>query len=166
MISESVQQGLNDQIKHELYSAYVYLSVSAYCDRVGLPGFAHWMRLQHDEELVHALKIFDFISDRNGKVALQAIDAPPTEFGSPLEIVEKALEHEQRVTGLINNLYDLAHRENDYATQAMLQWFVTEQVEEEKNAGILVDRVKMAGDNRSALLMLDMELGRRTPEPE
>ena len=161
MIKQSIQDALNDQIKHELYSAYVYLSVSAYCDRKGLPGFAHWMRAQSNEELEHAMKIFDFISDRGGVVKLQALDGPATEFGSPLEIAEKALEHELRVTGQINKLYELSVKEQDYATQALMQWFVTEQVEEEKNANLLIDQLKMAGDNRSALLMLDMELGKR-----
>jgi len=162
MINEAVQNALNDQIKHELYSAYVYLAVSAYCERHGLPGFAHWMRMQSNEEQVHAMKIFDFISDRGGVVKLQAIDAPATDYGSPLDIAKKALEHEQRVTGQINKLYELAVKEHDYATQALMSWFVTEQVEEEKNATLLIDQLEMAGDNRSAILMLDMELGKRT----
>jgi ferritin len=161
MLKQKVQDALNEQIKHELYSAYVYLAVAAYCDRQSLSGFAHWMREQSKEELGHALKIFDFISDRGGTVQLQAVDKPPVDYGTPLQVAEKALEHEKRVTGLIERLYELAVKENDYATQAMLQWFIEEQVEEEKNAGHLVDRVKMAGDDRATLLMLDMELGRR-----
>ena len=161
MIKPSVQKALNDQIKHELSSAYVYLAVSAYCDRKGLPGFAHWMRAQSKEEMEHAMKIFDFISDRGGVVQLQTVEGPAADFGSPVDIAEKALHHEQKVTGYINDLYALALKEDDYATQALMQWFVTEQVEEEKNANLLIDQLKMAGDNRSALLMLDMELGKR-----
>jgi ferritin len=161
MLKQKVQDALNEQIKHELYSSYVYLAVSAYCDRQGLVGFAHWMREQSKEELGHALKIVDFINDRGGTVQLQALDKPPTDYGSPLQVAEKALEHERRVTGLIERLYELAGKENDYATQTMLHWFIEEQVEEEKNALILIDRIKMAGDDRAALLMLDMELGRR-----
>lgn len=165
-MNEKVLNALNDQIKHELYSAYVYLSVSAYCERLSLPGFAHWMRLQSQEEVAHAMKLFDYINDRGGMVTLQTIDAPATEFGSAQAIAEKALEHERRVTGLIERLYGLAVQEGDYATQALMQWFITEQVEEEKNAGLLVDQLKMVGENRSALLMLDMELGKRQPEAE
>jgi ferritin len=161
MLKQSIQDALNDQIKHEFYSAYVYLSVSAYCDRKGLPGFAHWMRAQSQEEMEHAMKIFDFIGDRGGVIKLQALDKPASDFGSPLEIAEKTLENEQRVTAQIDKLYELAVKEHDYATQALMQWFVTEQVEEEKNANLLIDQLKMAGDNRSALLMLDMELGKR-----
>jgi ferritin len=164
MLTDSVQDALNEQIKNELYSAYVYLSVSAYCERLGLTGFAHWMRMQSQEELGHAMKFFDFINDRGGKVELRAIDQPATDFGTPLDIARKALEHEQKVTGMISRLYETAAKESDYATQSMLQWFLTEQVEEEKNATILVDQLQMAGDNRSALLMLDMELGKRGGE--
>jgi len=166
MIKQSVQDALNEQIKNELYSAYVYLSVSAYCDANGLPGFARWMRMQSQEEVGHAMKFFDFVNDRGGRVILKGVDQPPSEFGSPLDIAEKTLEHERKVTGMIERLYELAAQENDHATQAMLQWFLTEQVEEEKNASILIDQLKMAGDNRSALLMLDMELGKRQPEQE
>ena|SRR5688500_10638994 len=161
MLKQKVQDALNEQIKHEMYSSYVYLAVSAYCERQGLTGFAHWMREQSKEELGHALKILDFISDRGGTVQLQALDKPPVDYGSTLQVAEKALEHERRVTGYIEHLYELAVKENDYATQAMLQWFIEEQIEEEKNATLLIDRIKMAGDDRAALLMLDMELGRR-----
>ena len=165
-MNEKVLNALNEQIKHELYSAYVYLAVSGYCERMSLPGFAHWMRLQSQEEVAHAMKIFDFINDRGGAVKLQTIDAPAADFGSAQSIAEKALEHERKVTGLIERLYGLAVQEGDYATQALMQWFVTEQVEEEKNAGLLVDQLKMVGDNRPALLLLDMELGKRQPESE
>src|SRR5262249_11068339 len=114
----------------------------------------------------HAMRLFHFILDRNGRVVLQAIDKPPVEFKSPLDVMEKTLEHERRVTGMIERLYELAVKENDYATQAELQWFITEQVEEEKNASTIFEQLKMIGDNRSALLMLDMELGKRGVGPE
>ena len=161
MLKQKVQDALNDQIKHELYSAYVYLAVSAYCQTISLPGFAHWFLLQSAEERDHAMKIYDFILDRGGHVKLQAIEAPPSEYGTPLQIAEKGLEHEKRVTGLIEKLYELAVNEGDYPAQVMLQWFINEQVEEEKNAQLLIDQLKMVGDNRAALLMLDMELGKR-----
>lgn len=160
-MNQTVQDALNEQIKHELHSAYVYLAASAYCERINLPGFAHWMRVQSREEVEHAMKIFDFVNDRGGKVELQSIDAPGTEFGTPLQIAQKALEHERKVTGLIERLYALSRDQNDAPTQVLMQWFVTEQVEEEKNAGLLAERLKMIGDNPAALLMLDMELARR-----
>jgi ferritin len=163
-MNQKVLDALNEQIKHEFYSSHVYLSVAAYCELAGLPGFAHWFRVQAGEEHEHAMKIYDFILDRGAKVRLHPIDAPPTDFGSPLQIVEKALEHEQRVTGLIHSLYDLAVKEGDQPAQVMLQWFVTEQVEEEKNATLLVDQLRMVGDNRAALLMLDMEMAKRVGE--
>ena len=164
MMKKNVLEALNEQIKHEFYSSYVYLSVAAHCEVVGLPGFAHWFRLQADEERAHAMKIYDFVLDRGDRVRLLPIDAPPTEFGSPLQIAEKTLEQEQRVTGLIHSLYDLAVKEGDQPTQVMLQWFVTEQVEEEKSATLLVDQLRMVVDNRAALLMLDMEMGKRVGE--
>jgi len=161
MINQTVQDALNHQINQELYSEYVYLAVSAYCQTLGLQGFAHWYSVQSGEERTHAMKIYNFILDRNGKVKLQAIEAPGSEFGTPVQVAQKALEHEQRVTGQIDKLYELAVKEGDYPAQVMLQWFISEQVEEEKNASILVDQLKMVGDDRSALLMLDMELGKR-----
>lgn len=164
MIKQKIQDALNDQIKQELYSAYVYLAVSAYCQTISLPGFAHWFYLQSGEEKDHAMKIYNFILDRGGHIKLQAIDGPPSEYGTPLQIAEKALEHERRVTGLIDNLYELAVKEGDYPAQVMLQWFINEQVEEEKNAQLLIDQVKMVGDSKSALLMMDMELGKRAEE--
>jgi ferritin len=160
-MNQKVLDALNEQIKHEFYSSHVYLSVAAHCEIAGLPGFANRFRVQADEEHEHAMKIYDFVLDRGAQVRLQPIDAPPTDFGGPLQIAEKTLEHEQRVTGLIHSLYDLAVKEGDQPAQVMLQWFVTEQVEEEKNATLLVDQLRMVGDNRAALLMLDMEMGKR-----
>lgn len=164
MISETVQDAMNQQLKSELYSAYVYLSMAAYFEAANLPGFAHWMRVQSQEELEHAMKFYDFINDRNGRVVLQAIDQPPIEFESPLEIFERALAHEQQVTAAINQLYDQAVQEQDYATQAFLHWFVTEQVEEEKMATQIVETLKMVGDRGEALFLLDRELGGRQAE--
>jgi ferritin len=161
MLGKEIQDAMNEQMKSEFYAAYQYLSMAAYCESENLPGFAHWMRTQAQEETQHAMKFYDFILDRNGRVVLQAVEEPVVEFGSPLEVFERALEHEQRVTAMINDLYGLAVRENDYASQTFLQWFVTEQVEEEKNAGDVVETLKMIGDRSEALFLLDRELGRR-----
>lgn len=161
MLAKAVQDAMNEQIKTEFYSAYQYLSMAAYCESVNLPGFAHWMRIQAREEVEHAMKFYDFVLDRGGRVLLQAIGQPVIEFGSPLEVFEQALEHEQKVTATINELYTLAVEENDYASQVFLQWFVTEQVEEEKNAGDVVETLKMVGDKSEALFLLDRELGSR-----
>jgi ferritin len=166
MLGKAVQDAMNEQIKNELHSAYQYLSMAAYCESVNLPGFAHWMRAQSREEMEHAMKFYDFILDRSGRVVLQAIDQPVVEFGSPLEVFEQVLEHEQKVTAMINELYGLAVRENDYASQTFLQWFVTEQVEEEKNAGDVVETLKMVGDTSEALFLLDRELGRRRKDEQ
>ncbi|MDP9409130.1 MAG: ferritin [Actinomycetota bacterium] len=161
MLGEAIQDAMNEQIKNEFYSAYQYLSMAAYCESASLPGFARWMRAQAREETEHAMKFYDFVLDRNGRVVLQTIEGPLVEFGSPLEVFERALAHEQKVTAMINDLYGLAVRENDYASQAFLQWFVTEQVEEEKNAGEVVETLKMVGDKSEALFLLDRELGQR-----
>jgi ferritin len=161
MLSKTIQDAMNEQIKNELYSAYLYLSMSAYCEAANLPGFAHWMRVQAQEEETHAMKFYDFIYERGGRVVLQAIDQPPVEFQSPLHVFEQTLEHEQKVTAMIHDLYALAVQEKDYASQAFLQWFVTEQVEEEGNATQIVETLKMIGDKGQALIMLDRELGKR-----
>jgi ferritin len=164
VLGKAVEDAMNEQIKNELFSAYQYLSMAAFCEAENLPGFAHWMRAQAQEETEHAMKFYDFILDRNGRVVLQGIHGPLVEFGSPLEVFEKALEHERRVTALINDLYGLAARENDYASQTFLQWFLTEQVEEEKNAGDVVETLRMVGDKSEALFLLDRELGQRRVE--
>jgi ferritin len=161
MLSNAVEKAINDQIKNELYSAYLYLSMSAYLESANLPGMARWMRLQSDEEMAHAMKFFDYVYDRGGRVVLQAIDQPPAEFGSPLDVFEKALAHEQKVTGLINQIYDLAVKENDYPSQIELQWFITEQVEEEKSAGDIVELLKVIGDHGPSVIMVDRQLGAR-----
>jgi ferritin len=157
---------MNDQIKNELYSAYSYLAMSAYCEAANMPGFAHWLRVQAEEEVGHAMKFFDHINERGDRVTLQAIEQPREEFNSFLEVFQQAFAQEQNVTGQINKLYDLAMQKKDYAAQALLQWFVVEQVEEEKMTSQLVAQLKMSGDHPAALVMLDRELGARTPEEE
>jgi ferritin len=164
MLSKTVQDAINQQIKHEFYSSFLYLSMSAYFESVNLPGFAHWMRVQSQEEHEHAMKFFDFVNDRGGSVELQAIDQPPGEFQSPLDVFQQALDHERQVSSLIHQLYKLALKENDYPTQAHLQWFITEQVEEEKNASQIAEQLKMTGGQSAALLMLDRELAARGAE--
>ena len=164
MISEKLQEAINEQIKYELYSAYMYLAMSADCSDRNLTGFEHWMRLQAQEEIEHAMRFYDFLLERGGRVELQAIDKPPFEFGSPLEIMEQSLEHERFVTSRINGLYDLAQAEQDRPAQIMLQWFVTEQVEEEASIDEIVQRMKMFGTDGAALFMLDRDLEARGPE--
>ena len=164
MLSKKLQDAMNEQIKNELYSAYLYLSMSAYCEAANLPGFAHWMRVQAQEEEAHALKFYGFIYERGGRVVLQAIDQPPVEFQSPRAVFEQTLEHEQKVTAMIHDLYALAVQEKDYASQIFLQWFVTEQVEEEASATQILETLKMIGDKGHALIMLDRQLGSREAE--
>jgi ferritin len=162
MLNKTIQDAINEQIKNELFSAYIYLSMSSHFEEMNLSGMAHWMRLQSNEEVEHAMKFFEYIHDRGGKVSLAAIGQPPLEWKSPLAVFENAYEHEQKVTGMINNIYALAVKENDYPTQIMLQWFINEQVEEEKNASTIVEQLKMIGDNKNALMMLDHNLGARS----
>ena len=161
MLSDKLQKAINNQITHEMYSAYLYLAMSAHFEAGNLPGMARWMRLQAGEEQAHALKFFDYISGRNGRVMLQAIPQPPADFGTPKAVFDQVLKHEQDVTSLITQLYELAVEEKDYAAQAMLQWFITEQVEEEKHAGEIVETFKMVGESPMALMMLDRQLGAR-----
>ncbi len=161
MLSEAMQTALNDQIQKELHSAYIYLSMSAYFEAQNLAGAAHWMRHQSEEEQEHAMKIFEFVTDRGGRVVLQAIGAPPSDFASPLAVFEAAYAHEQKVTKSIHDLYALAVKESDYPTQVMLQWFIGEQVEEEKNASTIVEQLKMVGDLPAAMFMIDRQLGSR-----
>lgn len=166
MLKKSLETAINDQIQRELASAYIYLSMAAYFEAKTLPGFANWMRIQFHEEQFHAFKFFDFVYDRGGVVKLQPIEGPPTEFTSPIDVFEQTLAHEQKVTGHINDLYALAVEERDYPSQTLLQWFIDEQVEEEKNAGDILDMLKMVQGNAHALLMLDRELGARAMPPE
>ena len=161
MLDKKLLKAMNEQINKELYSAYLYLSMSAYLDSANLGGFAHWMRAQASEEQEHALKFYRYIYERGGRVTLQAIDQPPAEFESVRDVFEKTLAHEQKVTSLINGLYATAVSQNDYASQAFLQWFVSEQVEEEDTATRIRETLKMVGDKGHALIMLDRELGQR-----
>ncbi len=166
MLSQPVQNALNEQIKNEFYSSFVYLSMSAHFDQQNLPGFAHWMRVQAGEEHNHAMKLFDHILDRNGAVELRAFPQPPVKFGAPVTVFEQALTHERAVTKMIHDLYALAVEQKDYPARVFLDWFVHEQVEEEKIAELMVEQLKMVGDDRPALLMLDRELGRRAGEDD
>jgi ferritin len=161
MISEPVLQAMNTQIMHEFYSAYFYLSMSAYFHTANLPGFATWMQVQAQEEQSHAMKFYEYILDRGGKVSLQAIAQPPAEFDSPLDIFKKAYAHEQKVTGLILDIYNTATAQKDVASQIFLQWFISEQVEEEKNASQIVDMLEKIGTNVGGLYQLDHNLGKR-----
>lgn len=161
MLSETVQQAINDQINLEFASSHAYLSMSAYFEALSLTGFAHWMRKQSEEEHEHAMKFFDFISDRGGRVVLKAIEEPQTEFASPLATMQSALDHERKVTASIHRLYELAAREKDFATQSMLKWFIDEQVEEEKAADEVIQSLKLVGDDGSGLYMLDRQLAER-----
>jgi ferritin len=161
MISKKMEKALNDQINAELYSAYLYLSMSAYFEAGNLPGFAKWMRIQWQEEVMHALKIYDYVNERGGRVILKSIDGPPAKWKSPLDVFQATYKHEQVVTGRINGLVTQAVAEKDHATNAFLQWFVTEQVEEEKSADEIVQKLKRISDAPGGLYMLDKELGQR-----
>lgn len=166
MIPQAMQDAMNEQIKNELYSAYLYLSMAAHFESKTLAGFANWLRLQAKEELGHAMKFFDFILERGGEVNLKAIDQPPSSWTSNLEAFEQVLAHEQKVTKNIHDLYELALKEKDYPSQVMLQWFIEEQVEEEKNATEIIEKLKMIEAHGTAVLMLDHELGKREAEEE
>ena len=165
MLKEKIQKALNQQVNAELYSSYLYLAMAAYFETINLKGFANWMRVQTQEELVHAMKFYDFIIERGGKAVLSSIEGPPTEWASPLAVFEQAYEHEQKVTGLINSLVDLSIAEQDHATNNFLQWFVAEQVEEEASADEVVQKIKLMGDASGGLFMLDRELAQRVFTP-
>ena len=161
MIDQRMQEALNKQINAEIYSAYLYLSMSAHFQSVNLAGFANWMRVQWQEELAHALKFYDYVNERGGRVVLQPVEAPPSTWDSPLALFEHVHQHEQKVTGMINKLVDLAVEIRDHATNNVLQWFVAEQVEEEASADEVVQKLKLVGDDPSALFMIDRELAQR-----
>jgi len=165
MISKKMQDALNDQVAAEFYSAYLYLSMSSYLESIDLPGFANWMRVQYQEEVTHAEKIFDHVIERDGLAIVKFWDAPPAEWKSALDVFETAYAHEQKVTRLINDLVDLALSEKDYASQIFLQWFVNEQVEEEASAKAIVQQLKLLGDSKGGLFQIDRELGRRVFTP-
>lgn len=160
-----MDQALNEQVNAEMYSAYLYLSMESYFKSTNLNGFANWMRAQTQEEMMHAMKIYDFINERGGRVTLKAIEGPPTRWNSPLDVFEAVFEHEQKVTGLINALVDLAIQEKDHATNSFLQWFVAEQVEEEASADEALQQLKMMENAPGGMFMLDRELGQRVFTP-
>lgn len=163
-MDKAIQDALNEQINAELHSAYVYLAMSAHFAEQNFDGFAHWMRHQADEEMEHALKLYEYVLERGGHIELKAVAGPPKKFGTPLKIFEMALAHEKKISGMIHDLFDLARKKKDYATEIHLNWFVTEQVEEEDSAGKAVERLRMAGDSSAALLMLDKEFGQRSDD--
>jgi ferritin len=160
MLKKTVLKALNDQINAELFSAYMYLGMSAWCEDRNLPGFAGWMRKQFEEEQKHALKIFDYVLEQNDAVSLAAIAQPPAVYKSLQEIWEETYAHEQHVTSLIHKVYALAVKEQDFATQALMQWYVTEQIEEEHQANSILEQVKMVGTNSSAVFFLDRHVGK------
>ncbi|MBN2685205.1 MAG: ferritin [Pontiellaceae bacterium] len=161
MISKRMEVALNEQVNKEFYSAYMYLAMSAYCNTMGLPGFSHWMRMQYEEENLHVTKMYDYILNQGGEIHLKTIEEPPKEYGTPLEIFQKTLEHEQFVTQSIHQLMGLAMEEHDYATQAFLQWYVSEQVEEESNVQDVLNPLRMVGEDKGGLMMIDQKLGGR-----
>jgi ferritin len=166
MLSDKLQKALNAQINAELGSAYQYLAMAAHFDGANLEGQARWMRRQSREEVSHAMKIFDFVHDRDGQVVLEAVAKPKGQFASTLAVWEAVLKQEQHVTGLIHALYRLAGEEKDYAAQAMLQWFIGEQVEEEKTARTILEQVRMIGASSSAIYFLDRHLGKEAEKEE
>jgi len=166
MLSNNMLSALNKQINKEIYSAYLYMSMSAYSQYTGLKGFANWFMVQYNEEMEHAMKIYTYVNDQGEQVKLMAIDEPPVEFDSPLDMFEKTLDHEKFITKSINELVDIAIAEKDHATVIFLQWFVTEQIEEEGNDNDIINQLKLVGDNGNGLIMLDRELGSRVFTPD
>jgi len=165
-MNKKLQDAINEQIKNEIYSGYMYLSMAAYFEDANLPGFAHWMKLQAKEEYEHAERFMNHLFDRGVKVILQAIDQPPIEFNSPTDIFEKTLAHEQLVTSMIENLCDIAAETKDRAASIMLQWFITEQVEEEKSASEILEILRRTKEKGSSMMMLDRKLGERKEEED
>ncbi|AXV38494.1 MAG: ferritin [Methanobacterium sp. BRmetb2] len=165
MLEEKIQNALNSQLNAELYSAYLYMAMNAYFESIDLGGFANWMRIQAQEEVSHGMKFHDYIIQRGGRVILDEIEKPQTEWESPLEVFEHVYAHEQKVTGLINDLVNLAIEEKDHATNNFLQWFVAEQVEEEESSSGVLQKIKLAVGDSGSLFMLDNELGQRVFNP-
>lgn len=165
MLSEKMLKALNQQLNAELYSSYLYLSMSAYFQSTNLGGFANWMRAQTQEELTHAMKIYDYVNERGNRVVLKQVEEPPSEWSSPLAAFQQAYQHEQKVTGMINKLVNLTVQEGDHATSIFLQWFVSEQVEEEASADEIVQKLKLVGDDGGAIFMIDRELAQRRFTP-
>ena len=165
MLNKKMEDALNEQINKEMYSAYLYMSMSAHSTHIGLPGFANWFMVQYHEEMDHAMRIYRYINDQGGKVKLKAIEKPSSEFKDTMDMFQKTLEHEQFITKSINDLMDLAITENDHATQIFLHWFVTEQIEEEGNDNEIIAKLELAGKEGNGLFMLDKELAARTFTP-
>jgi len=165
MLKDKMVEALNKQINEELYSAYLYLSMSSYFEEIGLKGFANWMRVQAQEERDHAMKIFDYILSQGAKVRLLPIKEPPEKWEGPLDVFKQALEHEEHITECINNLVDFAEEIKDRATYNFLQWYIDEQVEEEENAREIINKLEWIGDKKEAIFMLDNELGQRVYVP-
>ena len=161
MPSKKIESALNQQIQSEFYSAYLYLSMAAYCQEIHLDGFAHWLEAQSKEEIGHAMRLYSYLNDRGSRVILQAIDRPPESFKSPRRMFEQILRHEQEISKAIHKLYKLAQDEKDYATEVELQWFIKEQVEEERTAGDVLQQLTLVGDQPATLLMMDHHLASR-----
>ena len=161
MIGKKIQDALNAQITLEQHSAQLYLAMSAHCEGRSFRGFAHWLRVQAQEETKHAMKLVEFVVDRGGRLALAAIAAPPSEFGGITQVFEQILEHEKGITGRINALFELSRAEKDYASEIALQWYVTEQIEEESNVGQILDQLKAVGEQGGGIWYLDSKMGKR-----
>jgi ferritin len=161
MLSKAIQDAINNQINKELFSSYLYLAMSTYYAESNFSGFASWMKVQSTEEYGHAMKFYGYVVERNGHVELETIEKPNAKFKSPADVFKQVLEHEQKVTAMINKLYELAIKEKDYPTQIMLEWFITEQLEEEKSAGDILEQLKMVGDSPVSLIMMDRQLAAR-----
>jgi ferritin len=165
MLGKKMETAINKQINAEIYSAYLYLSMAAWSESIGLDGFGNWFKVQAQEEMAHAMRFYHYVNERGGRVKLAAIDAPPADWKSPLVVFSETYKHEQKVTGLINKLVDLARKESDHASENMLQWFVAEQVEEEATADTMVQRIKLVGEKGEGLFMVDRELATRVFTP-
>ena len=161
MLGKKIEEAVNAQMNREFYSSYLYLSMSAHFESNNLRGFAHWLRIQANEELEHAMKFYDYVNQRGSRPALRQIDAPSSKWKTHTAVFEDAYKHEQKVTKFISELVDLARAEGDHATEVFLQWFVNEQVEEEMNASDIEHKMKLAGDSWGALFVIDSELGKR-----
>jgi len=163
MISQRMQEAFNKQINEEMYSSYLYMSMAAYFDSINLSGFSHWMKLQAQEEMFHAMKFFNHVAERGGQVELFAIKKPENKWDSPLHVFKESFKHEQFITDCINKLMDVGVEVKDYAGQNLLKWFVDEQVEEEDNFTGVLEKLKRIGDNEALLLMQDLEMQKRVP---
>ena len=165
MIDKEMEEAINRQINEEMYSAYLYMSMSSYFEEQGLNGFANWMYIQYQEEMDHAMKFYKYLHERGGNVRLYAIKEPPHEWKSPMDAFEQTLKHERHITKCINELVDLAEKKKDRATFNLLQWYIDEQVEEEANDEEIINQLKLTGDNGQGILMLDRELAARVYKP-